>query len=73
MLCSMKTMAHSRNARFFVSVRSFIIRSYLQFGVTGSGFADGCFTMNSLTVAIECRNLDWHRLLHYSICYLFRS
>jgi len=44
-----------------------------QRGDAGSDLTEWLLHNDSLTIAIEYLNLDWHRLLHDSICYFFRS
>jgi metal transporter CNNM len=45
------------------------IAPLLNAGFTRSDLTEWLLHHDSLTVAIECPNLDRHRLLHYSICY----
>ena len=65
-------LAHSHDARFFVSLRNFIARSHAN-AKSQIGLTQWLLHHDSLTIAVECLNLDWHCLLHHSICYFFRS
>jgi natural resistance-associated macrophage protein len=67
---------HSADGRYCcctILVVDWLIRALIASNAFRTGRPISSKGNSSLTVAIECLNLDWHCLLYHSVCYFFGS
>jgi hypothetical protein len=66
---------HSADGRYCcctILVVDWLIRALIASNAFRTGRPISSKGNSSLTVAIECLNLDWHCLLYHSVCYFYR-